>query len=148
MRPARSALDRAARREGERGQGLVEFSIAITIFLLILMGTIDLGRAVYEYNGVSQAARELARVASVHPGGTLGGSTQSATALSQQRGLVPGLGIPTYSCISITGATVTGRCNGGNWVRVTVSTVFIPATPLATMFGSFTLSSTASTRIE
>ena len=91
-------IARVARRQpgraGERGQGLVEFSIAITVFLLLVMGTIDLGRAVYQFNGVSQAARELARVASVHPGGTLGTSSQATSTLAAQRGLVPGLGTP------------------------------------------------------
>ena len=70
----------------------------------------------YQFNGVSQAARELARVASVHPGGTLGGSSEVTSTLAAQRGLVPGSGPPTYACIDIAGATVTGPCNGGNWV--------------------------------
>ncbi len=30
------------------------------------MGIVDLGRGIYIYNGVNQAARELARVTSVH----------------------------------------------------------------------------------
>ena len=54
------------------------------------MGTIDLGRAAYQYNGVAQAAKELARVASVHPGTTLGTSAQSTAALANQRATHPG----------------------------------------------------------
>ena len=53
---------------GERGQGLVEFSLAVTVFLALIMGVVDLGRVVYQYNGGAEAARELARVTSVHPG--------------------------------------------------------------------------------
>jgi len=145
-------LTGAARRQpglaDERGQGLVEFSIAITVFLLLVMGTIDLGRAVYQFNGVSQAARELARVASVHPGGTLGTSSEATSTLAAQRGLVPGLGTPSYTCIDIAGAAVSGPCNGGNWVRVTISSSFIPVTPLAGLLGAVTLTSSASAKIE
>ncbi len=148
MKTSLRVARRQAGRAGERGQGLVEFSIAITVFLLLVMGTIDLGRAVYQFNGVSQAARELARVASVHPGGTLGTSSEVTSTLAAQRGLVPGLGTPTYACIDIAGATVTGPCNGGNWVRVTISSSFTPVTPLAGLIGAVTLTSSASAKIE
>ena len=77
-----ASLRAAWGRVGEGGQSLVEFSLAITIFLVLVMGTVDLGRAVYQFNGVSQAARELARVASVHPGGTLGSSSESSSTLA------------------------------------------------------------------
>ena len=135
-------------RTGECGQGLVEFSIAITVFLLLVMGTVDLGRAVYQYNGVAQAARELARVASVHPGGTLGSSSESSSTLVAQRALVPGLGTPAYACIDITGTAVTGACTGGDWVRVTLTSTFTPATPVATLLGVITFTGSASIRIE
>ncbi len=59
-------------RPGRSGQGLVEFAIVIPVFLVILMGVVDLGRGIYMYNGVAEAAREIARVTSVHPGSTLG----------------------------------------------------------------------------
>lgn len=137
-----------ARRGRERGQAMVEFSLAITIFLLILMGTIDLGRAAYQYNGVAQAARELARVASVHPGTTLGTSAQSTAALATQRALVPGLGTPVYACVDIAGTAVSGTCTGGNWVRVTLSSTFTAITPLAGLLGVPTLTSKASAKIE
>jgi TadE-like protein len=53
---------RSARR---RGQSLVEFALVLPIFLVILFGLIDLGRAVYLNSTLSQAAREGARLASV-----------------------------------------------------------------------------------
>ncbi|HSO93938.1 MAG TPA: TadE/TadG family type IV pilus assembly protein, partial [Candidatus Dormibacteraeota bacterium] len=49
------------RRRG--GQSMVEFAILAPIFFLLLLGTIDLGRAVYTYNAISEAAREGARAA-------------------------------------------------------------------------------------
>jgi Flp pilus assembly protein TadG len=45
------------------GQSMVEFAILAPIFFLLLLGTIDLGRAVYIYNTISDAAREGARAA-------------------------------------------------------------------------------------
>jgi Flp pilus assembly protein TadG len=45
------------------GQSMVEFAILAPIFFLLLLGTIDLGRAVYTYNAISEAAREGARAA-------------------------------------------------------------------------------------
>jgi len=54
------------RSERSRGQALVEFSLVIPIFLLVLMGLFDLGRAVFSYNTLTNAAREGARMAIVN----------------------------------------------------------------------------------
>jgi len=45
------------------GQSMVEFAVLAPIFFLLLLGTIDLGRAVYIYNAISDAAREGTRAA-------------------------------------------------------------------------------------
>jgi hypothetical protein len=45
------------------GQSMVEFAILAPIFFLLLLGTIDLGRAIYIYNTISDAAREGTRAA-------------------------------------------------------------------------------------
>jgi Flp pilus assembly protein TadG len=55
-------------RRRHRGQGLVEFSLVIVPFLLILFGIIDVGRLVYLNSTLSQAAREGARLGSVEAG--------------------------------------------------------------------------------
>ena len=60
-RPRRS---HAARRE--HGQGLTEFALVIPIFLLIIIALFDLGRAVFAYNTLTNAAREGARIAIVN----------------------------------------------------------------------------------
>ena len=42
---------------------------------------------------------------SVHPGtGTLGGSTETTSAVAAERALVPGLTVTSYACIDIAGA--------------------------------------------
>lgn len=48
-----------------RGQAMVEFALVIPIFLLMIFGILDLGRAVYAYSTLNNAAREGARVALV-----------------------------------------------------------------------------------
>jgi Flp pilus assembly protein TadG len=54
------------RNDQPRGQALVEFALVIPIFVLLLMGIFDLGRAVYAFNTISNAAREGVRVAIVN----------------------------------------------------------------------------------
>ena len=49
-----------------RGQALVEFALIIPLFLLLLVGIFDLGRAVFAYNTLTNAAREGARIAIVN----------------------------------------------------------------------------------
>jgi len=48
-----------------RGQGLVEFALVLPVLLLVLFGVIDLGRAVYAYSTITNAARTGSRVAIV-----------------------------------------------------------------------------------
>jgi Flp pilus assembly protein TadG len=135
-------------RRPEHGQALVEFSLAITVFLVLVMGVIDLGRLVYQYNGVAEAARAIARETSVHPGAPLGSSTQTAAVVATQRRLVPGLGTAAYACVTLGGSSVTGTCQPGNWVTVTVSSTFTPVTPLAAMLGTITVNAASSAKIE
>jgi Flp pilus assembly protein TadG len=136
------------RRSAERGQGIVEFSLAITIFTMLLLGTVDLGRAVYLYNGVSEAARDIARATSVHPGATLGDSAETVAAISTQRALVPGLTVTSFQCVDLAGSTVSGNCQPGSWVRVTVSAPFAASMPLIAAVGPINLTSASSAEIE
>src|ERR671918_2617172 len=54
------------RRKPSRGQTLVEFALIIPLFVLLLFGILDFGRAVLAYNSISNAAREGARTAIVN----------------------------------------------------------------------------------
>lgn len=47
------------------GQAMVEFALIVPIFVLMLVGLFDVGRAVYAYNTVNNAAREAGRLAIV-----------------------------------------------------------------------------------
>ena len=59
-------MKRRRRHRGERGQALVEFALVGIVFFLLLYGTIDVGRAVWNYNTLAQATREGTRYAIVH----------------------------------------------------------------------------------
>jgi Flp pilus assembly protein TadG len=49
-------------------QALVEFALAISIFMLLVLGTFDLARAYLAYTVVANAAREASRYAAAHVG--------------------------------------------------------------------------------
>jgi Flp pilus assembly protein TadG len=136
------------RRRDARGQSLVEFALGLTVFLTILIGLVDLARAAFLFNGVSEAAREIARVTSVHPGATLGASSETTAAISAERALVPGLTIDSYTCINLAGAAVSGTCQPGNWVKVSVRTSFQPILPVLSAFGQFTFTTASSAKIQ
>ena len=54
------------RRRRERGQSLVEFALVIPIIVLLIASFVEIGRAVFAYNTVANAARQGARVAIVN----------------------------------------------------------------------------------
>ncbi len=56
---------KSGRRHRTRGQGLVEFALIFPILILVLAVIFDLGRLVFAYNDITNAARNGARVAIV-----------------------------------------------------------------------------------
>lgn len=56
----------ALRQRRAGGQGLVEFALIAPILLLILLAIFDVGRGVFAYTAVTNAAREGARLAIVN----------------------------------------------------------------------------------
>ena len=109
---------------GERGNTLVEFGLASTVFFMTLFGILSLGVAVWQYNMVSDLAQEGARWAAVR------GSTASTPATADS--------VSTYVTSRALGMTVTvattwpdagGTANqAGNRVQVTVTKSFTPMT--------------------
>jgi Flp pilus assembly protein TadG len=51
------------RRHGERGQAIIELALTLPLLLLIVIGIFDFGMMFQRYEMVTNAARELARVA-------------------------------------------------------------------------------------
>lgn len=140
---------------GDRGQSLVEFSLALIPFLFLLMGTVDLGRGVYTNNGVAQAAREIARVASVHqctgPCTSATWSAEIVKVVNTQRAMVPGLTTSsiTIDCVDIANAAfaVVNICPPTKYIRVTATVSFRLVTPILPVPNPFTVSSTAHVQV-
>ena len=63
-------------KNGEAGSALVEFALASVIILTLLFGIIDMGRALYAYDWVSDAARRGTRYAMVRGTSSCTGSPQ------------------------------------------------------------------------
>ena len=146
-----------SRPSSARGQSLVEFSLVIPIFMLMVFGIVDGGRLIFAYNTVSNAARDGARVAIVNQStsGTTTCDTTSATAwptgcaisAATSLGLTPGDVSVTYR-----NPANTGDCTSptiGCIAVVTASAQFNPLTPgIALLIGPVTVSSTTKMPIE
>jgi len=81
-------------------QALVEFALAISVFMLLVLGTFDVARAYMAYTVVANAAREASRYGAVHVGET----GWAAAAVQAGTNLAVGLD-PT--ALSLTAATQT-----------------------------------------
>ncbi len=127
------------RRRRSRGQSLVELALALPVLLLLLLGTIDLGRAFFDYIQMRNGAFEGARYGARLPGDTAGITAAVMTH-----------GVPSDSNVSV---STTGDCTsvGGNCtVTVTVTRTF---QPISTSFlnhyfglGNFNLRSSATVK--
>jgi Flp pilus assembly protein TadG len=152
------------RRPSSRGQSLVEFALILPIFLLILFGLFDMGRAVYAWSTINNAAREAARLLIVDQtwaleGGTVVFSHARAEALRQSVALAidndqvsidfrdPDVLDTPNSCEDVEDDPSTVRL--GCVAAVTVDYSFTPATPvIGQIIGSMTLEGESRFSIE
>ena len=123
------------RRGGDaRGQTLVEFALVVPIFILLVLGIFDVGRAVFNYSTVANAAREGAREAIVNQ------DPVAVKAAAKDAGI--GLGL--------TDADITlAPCAAQDCAySVTVTYDYEPATPFIGQLFNPTLKSTAVMPVE
>ena len=109
-------------RRRSSGQALVEFSLIIPIFLVMLMGVVDVGRAIWAQNSLAAAVREGGRFAIVHGG--------SATTACPAGPPIPGVTIipvgvascpyPSPSTQAVKDAVIAAANAGGTGLTVTV----------------------------
>ena len=57
---------RGSGRARSKGQSLVEFSLVFPIIVLLIVGFFEIGRAVFSFNTIANAARQAVRVATVN----------------------------------------------------------------------------------
>lgn len=145
-----------SRRSRERGQSIVEVALILPVALVLLAGTVDMGRLFFARVAIENAAREgavfaannprcdtAARAACRDPNTVDWRVRNEATALD---GLVT-----TFICFAPNGAargSVTD-CEAGDTYQTTVSDQFDFVTPLlAPIFGStLTLEASATSRV-
>jgi Flp pilus assembly protein TadG len=131
-------------KRGERGQSLVEFSLVAVAFFILVLGIVDVGRAVWHYNALAQATREGTRYAIVHganstdPAGP--GDTQAVT--DQVEEFAGGLDL---SELTVTPAWPDGDNQPGSHVEVTTSYNY---TPLFGFFGVISIPMSSSSLME
>ncbi|MBI5576004.1 MAG: pilus assembly protein [Deltaproteobacteria bacterium] len=97
----RRSAERSAGRS-EKGQSLVEFSLVLPIFLFLLVGIAEFGRAWMTRNILTGAAREAVRIAAVQ------GNSSSATARANN--ILSSAGINGASVVLNDDGTAYGTC--------------------------------------
>lgn len=122
---------RRRHRTKRRGQTLVEFALILPVFILVLMGILDLGRAVYYNATLSNAAREAARE------GIVDQTCSHVLARAEQRAVGMQSAVATVRWTNPSGTTTTRSCSPvsgaagiGDLTKVTVSYQFRAATPI------------------
>jgi Flp pilus assembly protein TadG len=111
----------------QQGQSLVEFALILPLFVLIVIGVFDLGRAFFASITITNAAREGARYGTLHvndPQGVCNATLNEASS--------SGITLP-YNDVTITcsaqsicssGATASPGCSRNQPLRVTVNYIF------------------------
>jgi hypothetical protein len=140
------ATARARGREG--GLGTVEAALALPIFLVVMLGFVDLGLGVFQSSQVTSAAADGARVGMVRHSRADVASSNDRQAIEQAiHARLPGQAVQTITvaCIRPGGTTVT--CNDAepseDRLRVSVSWQYEPISPLASAVGGRVLTGTA-----
>jgi Flp pilus assembly protein TadG len=135
---------RPTNRAARKGQGLVEFALVLPLILLLIMGVVDLGRGIFAFNEVANAAREGGRTGIVNQTLTDIRTRAAAQAIAlgiptTQPANCPALGGPPPAgagiCVVILEADGTaGSCSTtpeiGCQVVVSVKTTFTALTPI------------------
>ncbi len=133
------------------GQATVEFALVSTLFLLIVFGTVDFGRAIFLNSQLENAVRDAAREGKV--GFTNGLSGMSAARLqdhvrnawnseTQQASPRPGLANATVT------VTCTGSCTTGDRLTISATLPFQAITQKLLGLGPLTLHASATVVLE
>lgn len=130
-----AARDGRVGRRRERGAAAVELALLLPVFLLVIAGIVDFGRALFTQITLTNAAREGARAAVV--------STMSPADI-KLRAQTSAPGIPGIA----TTASICGASGGNATVSASTSFEWILLEPAMSLFGAggalpATLSSTA-----
>ncbi len=140
----------------EHGASLVETALVLPVFLLLLFGAVDFGRALYLQIEIAGAAHAGAMYGARNPTDTTGMSTVATDDAPN----VPNLSVstPTYGCeCAIANSTYVANCPASSQpscstsnlvylVKVTVTGTYTPLFPWPGIPHSISFSSSASMR--
>ena len=132
---------------------MVEFALVLPVFLLIVMGLFDIGRAVFVYNGLTNAVREGARLAIVNQDKTLISQRAGAMAFGTQITTTPANLTTFYRALpNSDDVTSNPACNPiavGCIAVVAADAQWTPATPIiGNLIGPITLHARSELEIE
>jgi Flp pilus assembly protein TadG len=106
------------------GQGMVEFALILPLFVLIIAGIFDLGRAFYASISITNAAREGARFGTLNPGDSQGICDASLTE-SEGSGIKVTYSNVMISCNNsvtcLSASTPVAGCNRLNPLKVIIN---------------------------
>ena len=138
----RGPLGAIRRRPASRGQGMVEFTLLVPLFLIMLLGMIELGFAFNHQLTLQYATREGARIGADLVDGTTGSCTPAiaatvdATIIEAVDRILTSTGSPIplsqVSRIRIFKATSTGADSGldNDWIYTATLVADVNGTPL------------------
>ena len=128
------------------GQSMVEFALILPIFMMLIFGALDLGRAIFYQSMVNNAARDGARYAITNPADTCSSGTCGTTTYAKTS--VSGFGSQMSVCsayfyssavLGSSGTTVPPPCPDTNTTSATYGyvtvVVSIPFQPITGFFG-------------
>ena len=122
----------------EKGSTVVELSLVVMVFFILIVGLMDVGRAVWASNTITAVARDATRHAIVH-GDRSPAPADASDIQDYVTGRLPGLS-------GVTVSTVWDPDNSqGSMVTVTVQ---YPYQPIIALFAPVTLSATSEMAIS
>jgi len=149
---------RFVRERAERGQGLVEFALAVPVLLVVVCGILEFGFIFTDQIMLNNAARDGARAGAIPAGiaWTARSSQATSAATTSSSGLIscPSSGSPSYTVTPTYGNPNNSAV--ATQVTVAITYKYTPITPLGSLVAaiggsvnaSVTLSSSAQKMVE
>lgn len=160
-------MSRSARvgRGRAGGQSIVEFALVIPIIILLVVGFFEIGRAVFAYNTIANAARQAVRVAAVNQIASVTDCDESrpiedpyephwsyrgcAIAAASTLGITTANVSISYSPPPSTTVTCSPTLHVGCIASVTVTYAYTISTPFVSrLIGSISMSQTSQMPVE
>ncbi len=110
------SAERTIARNGESGAALLEFTVVVMVFLLVLFGTVEFSYLFYQWNAATKAVQFGARLAAVSPPV----SSDLSALTGMEGGTLPGGAMEPFNraCVGATGV-----CSGGTYSATAMQTL-------------------------